>query len=86
MLKHTKGINAAIPYGPYLPHGAFVEIFTSSWAVERWNPSSVSILLSLFLKSMGENMILWFLNIRHPSTLFVGPHLISTNVPFHPTL
>jgi hypothetical protein len=51
----------------------FVEFFTSSWAVERWNLSSVSLLLSLFLKSIGENMItmiLWFLNIRHSGTLF----------------
>jgi hypothetical protein len=31
-------------------------------------------------------MILWFLNIRHSGTLFVVPHLSSTNVPFHPTL
>jgi hypothetical protein len=31
-------------------------------------------------------MILWFLNIRHSGTLFVAPHLSSTNVPFHPTL
>jgi hypothetical protein len=51
----------------------FVEFFTSSWAVERWNLSSVSLLLSLFLKSIRENMItmiLWFLNIRHSGTLF----------------
>jgi hypothetical protein len=27
-------------------------------------------------------MILWFLNIRHLGTLFVLPHLSSTNVPF----
>jgi hypothetical protein len=49
-----------------------VKIFTSSWAVERWNLSSVSLLLSLLLKSIKENiiiMILWFLNIRHPVTL-----------------
>jgi hypothetical protein len=36
----------------------------------------VSLLLSLFLKSIGENMILWFLNIRHLGTLFVVPHLL----------
>jgi hypothetical protein len=63
----------AIPCGPYLPHGAFVEFFTLSWAVERWNLSSMSLLLSLFLKSNRENMItmiLWFLNIRHSGTLF----------------
>jgi hypothetical protein len=34
--------------------------------------SSVSLLLSLFLKSIGENMILWFLNISHSGTLFGG--------------
>jgi hypothetical protein len=51
----------------------FVEFFSSSWAVEMWNLSSMSLLLSLFLKSIGENMItmiLWFLNIRHSGTLF----------------
>jgi hypothetical protein len=63
-----------------------MEFFTSSWEVKRWNLSSVSLLLSLFLKSIGENMILWFLNIRHSGTLFVVPHLDSTNVPFHLTL
>jgi hypothetical protein len=36
----------------------FVEFFTLSWAVERWKLSSVSLLLSLFLKSIGENVIL----------------------------
>jgi hypothetical protein len=62
-----------IPCGPYLPHGALVEIFTLCWVVERWNLSSVSLLLSPFLKSIGENMIamiLWFLNLRHSGTLF----------------
>jgi hypothetical protein len=47
--------------------------FTVSWAVERLNLSSVSLLLSLFLKSIGENMvtkIIWFLNLRQSSTLF----------------
>jgi hypothetical protein len=50
-----------------------VEFFTLSWAVERWNLSSVSLLLSLFLKSIEENMvtiIIWFLNLRHSGTLF----------------
>jgi hypothetical protein len=73
MLKFTKGINVVIPYSPYLPHGAFVEFFTLSWMVERWNLLSVSLLLSLLLKSIGENMIimiLWFLNISHSGTLF----------------
>jgi hypothetical protein len=62
-----------IPYGPYLPHGALVNFFTLSWAVERWNLLFVSLLLSLLLKSIRENMIvmiLWFLNIRHLGTLF----------------
>jgi hypothetical protein len=36
----------------------FVEFLTLSWAVERWNLLSVSLLLSLFLKSIGENMII----------------------------
>jgi hypothetical protein len=51
----------------------FVEFFTLFWVVERWNLSSVSLLLSLFLKSIEENnitMILWFLNIRQSCTLF----------------
>jgi hypothetical protein len=63
-----------------------VEFLTSSWVVQRWNFSSVSLLLNLFLKSIGENMILWFLKIRHSGTLFVVLHLGSTNIPFHPTL
>jgi hypothetical protein len=36
----------------------FVEFFTLSWVVERWNLLYVSFLLSLFLKLIGENMIL----------------------------
>jgi hypothetical protein len=50
-----------------------VEFFTLSWAVQRWNLSSMSLLLSLFLKSIRENvitMILWFINIRHSGTVF----------------
>jgi hypothetical protein len=50
-----------------------VEFFTLSWVVERCNLSSMSLLLSLFLKSIGENlitMILWSLNIRHSDTVF----------------
>jgi hypothetical protein len=38
----------------------FVEFFTSSWAVERWNLLCVSLLLSLFFKSIRENMILYY--------------------------
>jgi hypothetical protein len=48
----------------------------------------MSLLISLFLKSIGEDMIamiLWFLNIRH-SFSYVVPHLGSTIVPFYPTL
>jgi hypothetical protein len=59
-----------------------------SWVVERWNLSSVSLLLSLFLKSIGEKMIamiLWFLIVRH-SFWYVVPHFGSTNILFHPTL
>jgi hypothetical protein len=77
-----------ITCGPYLPHAALLEFFTLSWVVERWNLTSVSLLLSLFLKSIGENMIamiLWFLNIRH-SFWYVVPHLVSAIVPSHPTL
>jgi hypothetical protein len=36
----------------------FVEFFTSYWVVERWNLSDMSLLLSLILKPIGENMIL----------------------------
>jgi hypothetical protein len=44
--------------------------------------------LASSLKSIRENMILWFLNIRNSGTLFlyVVPHLGSTNAPSHPTL
>jgi hypothetical protein len=54
--------------------------YSLSWAVERWNISSVSLLLRLFLKSIRENMIamiLYFLNIRHSGTLFCMWFLIS---------
>jgi hypothetical protein len=73
MLELTEWINVAIPCCPYLPHGAFVEIFTLFLAVERWNLLSVCLLLSLFLNLIGEKVIaviLWFLNIRHLGTLF----------------
>jgi hypothetical protein len=58
----------------------FLEIFTMSWVVERWKLSSVSLPHSLFLKSIGENMItmiLWFLKIRHWGTLFFGMWFLS---------
>jgi hypothetical protein len=45
----------------------------------------MSFLLSLFLKSIEENMTLWFVNIRH-SFWYVVPHLGSTNAPSHTTL
>jgi hypothetical protein len=56
----------ALPNGLITPYLAvptylmelFVDFFTLPWAVERWNLSSVSLLLSLFLKLVGENMIL----------------------------
>jgi hypothetical protein len=32
-----------------------VDFFTLPWAVERWNLSSASLLLSFFLKTIGEN-------------------------------
>jgi hypothetical protein len=91
MLRHTRWINAAIHCGPYLPHGAFVEFFTLCWAVERWNLSSMSLLLSLFLKLIRENMvtkIIWFLNLRHTSTLFGVCFLTSAQhiFLFNPTL
>jgi hypothetical protein len=84
MLKLIRRINAVIPCSPYLPHRAFVEFFTLSWAVERWNLSSVSLLLSLLFKLIRENMvikIIWFLNLRH-SFWYVFSHLGSTDISF----
>jgi hypothetical protein len=91
MLRLTRRINAAIPCGLYLPHGAFVEFFTFSCSVERWNLLSVCLLLSLFLKSIGENMvtmILWFPNLRLSGTLFGMCFLTSAQqiFLFHHTL
>jgi hypothetical protein len=68
-----------------------MEFFTLSWAVERWNLSFVSLLLSLFLKSIGENMvtkIIWFLNLMQSGTLFGMCFLTSAQriFLFHPTL
>jgi hypothetical protein len=57
-----------------------MEFFTLSWVVKMWNLSSVSLLLSLFLKSIGENVvtkIIWFLNLRHSDTLFYVCFLTS---------
>jgi hypothetical protein len=70
MFRLTKKINVDIPCGAYSPHRVLVEFFTLSWEVKRWNLSSVSLLVSLFLKSIGENMISGFLNIGHSCTLF----------------
>jgi hypothetical protein len=42
----------------YLMELFFLKIFTLSWVVKWWNLSLVSLLLNLFLKSIGENMIL----------------------------
>jgi hypothetical protein len=56
-----------------------------SWVVERWNLSSVSLLLSHFLKLIGENMvkkIIWFLNHRHSGTLFGVCFLTSSQQIF----
>jgi hypothetical protein len=42
-----------------------MDFFTLSWVVERRNLLSVSLLISLFLKSIRENMItmiLWYVN------------------------
>jgi hypothetical protein len=50
----------------------FVVFFTLPWAVERWNLSSVSLLLRLFLKSIGENMILYY----------YGSSILGTRAPF----
>jgi hypothetical protein len=71
----------AIPYGPYLPHKAFMDFFTLFWPVERWNFSFMSLLLSLFLKLIGENMVtkmIWFLNLIHSGTLFSVSFLTSS--------
>jgi hypothetical protein len=57
-----------------------MEFFTLSWAVERWNLLSVFVLLSFFLKLIGEKMIvmiLWFLNIRH-SDIFFGMWFLTS--------
>jgi hypothetical protein len=54
----------------------FVKFFTLSYLVEWWNLSFVSLLLSLFLKSTGENMItmiLWFFTLAQPMFLFILP-------------
>jgi hypothetical protein len=60
--------------------------FTLSWAVKRWNISFMPLLLSLFLKSIGENMVtkvIWFLNLRHSSTLFCVCFLTLSQQMYH---
>jgi hypothetical protein len=45
----------------------------------------LSLLLSLFLKSIGENMvtkIIWFINLRHSGTLFGVCFLTSAQQMF----
>jgi hypothetical protein len=38
----------------------FLKFFTSSWVIERWNLSSMSLLRSFLLKSIREIMILYY--------------------------
>jgi hypothetical protein len=65
----------------------FVEFFTLSWVIERWNLSSVSFLLGLFLKSIRENMILWSSTLG-TRTLFLvcgsSPHLYKCSFSSYP--
>jgi hypothetical protein len=88
MVRLTKRINEAIPCGPYLSHGALVEFFTLSWMVQRWNLSSVSLLLSLFFKINQREYDTMVPQHYAPGHCFwyVVPHLSSTIVPSHPTL
>jgi hypothetical protein len=37
MLKHTKRINVDIPSAPTFLMELFMELFTLSWVIERWN-------------------------------------------------
>jgi hypothetical protein len=70
MFRFTKWIYEAIPCGPYLSHGALVEF---SPCLGRLKDGTFRLYLSYLassLKSIRENMILWFLNISHSSTLF----------------
>jgi hypothetical protein len=68
----------------------FVEFFTMSWVVERCNLSFVSILLSLFLKSIGDNMILYYYGSSTLGTqaLFLicgsSPRLNKCSFPSYP--
>jgi hypothetical protein len=66
----TKQINEAIPCGPYSPHGACCGIFSPCRGRLKDGTSHPCLsYLASSLKSIRENMILWFLNIRHSSTL-----------------
>jgi hypothetical protein len=72
MIKLTEWINVAISCSPYLPHRSFVEFFTLSWVVERWNLSSVSLLLSVTPRVMlFPNYIQYKLN--QASSTMVNP-------------
>jgi hypothetical protein len=52
----------------------FVEFFTSSWAVERWNLSSVSLLLSCEINRREyDTIILWFLTSAQQMFLLILP-------------
>jgi hypothetical protein len=90
MLRLIRWINAAIPYNPYLPHGAFVE-FSPYLEQLKGGTFRPCLPLTLFLKSIGENMvtmIIWFLNLRNSCTLFDVCFLTSAQhiFIFHPTL
>jgi hypothetical protein len=49
----------------------FVKFFTLSWAVERWNLSSVSLLLSLFFKNQLERISYYGSSILGTRALFL---------------
>jgi hypothetical protein len=68
-----------------------VEFFSPCLGWLKGETFHLSLLLSHFLKSIGENivtMILWFLNLRHSGTLFgvVGYYGDATGSPFLPLL
>jgi hypothetical protein len=77
------------PYLVVLTHP--MELFVEFWPClgrlkdGTFHPSLSSLASSL--KSIGENMILWFLNIRHSGTFFVrgsSPRLNKCSVSSHP--
>jgi hypothetical protein len=77
-----KQINEAIPCSPYLSHGALVEFLTLSWVLKDGTFHLCLSYLASSLKSTRENMILWFLNIRHSGTLFCMWFLTSAQQLF----